>query len=528
MKLTEEQENAVDLFMKGSSLKISAFAGAGKTSTLVALSKATADKGLYLAFNKSIAAEASGKFSKTVDCRTTHSLAFRAIPDGYRSNADKLFSANQSNKIIDALDLKHLQVSSQLLIRQKTLAHLLLTTVRHFCQSADDAPVAKHVPLNAKLLTLEVVERDVLVNYIVELANHLWWRMRSPSDPLPLGHDGYLKLWSLSKPQLHMDYIMLDEAQDTNEAVLSVLRNQKSQVIYVGDRHQQIYSWRGAVNAMENVETAYEASLTKSFRFGGSIARLANVVLARLGESRRVIGFESIDSQINAFERIPNAVLCRTNAGVLSITLESLKNKYRPYIVGGTAEIVKLLEDVGRLKQEIPADSPEFYGFKNWTEVVEFSEQEEGEGLKSFVKIVQNFGENNLISALKSTSENEAAADLVISTGHRSKGREWDSVELHNDFHKEKKRKINEPQPKTRILANDEENRLLYVALTRAKRNLIIPSDLAASLELAGGRSTFDLSPEVDGLELPSGSAPFDMGSPVPKPKLPPGFRSLK
>lgn len=55
MELTSEQAHAVDLFKTSQLLKISAFAGTGKTSTLTAVAKSTSKRGLYLAFNKSIA-----------------------------------------------------------------------------------------------------------------------------------------------------------------------------------------------------------------------------------------------------------------------------------------------------------------------------------------------------------------------------------------------------------------------------------------------------------------------------------------
>jgi hypothetical protein len=55
----------------------------------------------------------------------------------------------------------------------------------------------------------------------------------------------------------------------------------------------------------------------------------------------------------------------------------------------------------------------------------------------------------------------EHAADEVISTAHRSKGREWSSVSLADDF----------PDPDERDLS-DEEMRLLYVAATRAQHAL--------------------------------------------------------
>ncbi len=50
-----------------------------------------------------------------------------------------------------------------------------------------------------------------------------WNAMRQTSGGLPLGHDGFLKFWALSKPQARTDDVMVDEAQDLNPVLLSVL-----------------------------------------------------------------------------------------------------------------------------------------------------------------------------------------------------------------------------------------------------------------------------------------------------------------
>ena len=72
--------------------------------------------------------------------------------------------------------------------------------------------------------------------------------------------------------EMSADFILLDEAQDTNPVVLDVLRRQSAQMVYVGDKYQQIYEWRGAVNAMEQMATDGVTYLTMSFRFGPVIA----------------------------------------------------------------------------------------------------------------------------------------------------------------------------------------------------------------------------------------------------------------
>lgn len=117
-----------------------------------------------------------------------------------------------------------------------------------------------------------------------------------PSPPLPLQcpmtHDGYLKLWQLSKPSLgEYDAFLVDEAQDMNPCMLDVIRRQIPPKIFVGDPHQQIYAFRGSVNVLDLVEATHTFSLTQSFRFGEPIAFAAQSILNQCkGEPNLLIG----------------------------------------------------------------------------------------------------------------------------------------------------------------------------------------------------------------------------------------------
>lgn len=473
MELTDEQLNAVDLFKRSRSLKISAFAGTGKTSTLVALAKSTNNHGLYLAFNKSIASEAASRFPRSVDCRTTHSIAFRAVPSAYRGNSAKLTQALHGNHLVELLGLEELAVD-KVVLKPRSLGFLAAKTVQRFCQTGDEQVLARHVPLVGKLQQLTKGHQEEFREYLSKLATHVWEMMLEPSSAAPLGHDGYLKLWSLSRPRLNYDFLLLDEAQDTNEAVLSVLRQQDGHLTLVGDRHQQIYEWRGAVNAMASVDTDAEAVLTRSFRFGDTVAGAATSILQLLGEARAVVGNPAKLSRIAA-SGDTNAVLCRTNAGVVSVVVDALSEHRKPHVVGGVSELLRMLEDVSRLRGAIPAECPEFFGFKDWAEVQDFAGSDEGESLRSFVNLVGNFGEAVLVDKLLAVAREEAESDLIVSTGHKAKGREWSSVKLHSDF---EPRMSKEERP--RPVLNEEEARLLYVAVTRAKELLVVPPMLAS------------------------------------------------
>lgn len=97
MKFTDEQQ--VIIQHKGN-LRINAFAGIGKTTTLLEYAKANSDKRiLYIAFNRSVKEEAVKKFNNAglynTQIETAHSLAYRGI------NA-KRYKISTGLKLLDA------------------------------------------------------------------------------------------------------------------------------------------------------------------------------------------------------------------------------------------------------------------------------------------------------------------------------------------------------------------------------------------------------------------------------------------
>lgn len=463
LQATAEQLEAIEKFRTGRPLKINAFAGAGKTTTLRLLADSRSTRGLYIAFNKAIADEARQKFPQRVECRTTHSIAFREVMPRYRSTA-KMTQATSPKQLAAAANLEARSFSSLFNLTNVQQAHLIQTTIRNFCQSAAPTVDSAHFPEYGRLLGLREATREEVKRWAVIEARRVWSRMQDPADALPLGHDGYLKLWALGGPSLSADYILLDEAQDTNEVVLDVLGKQHGQVVYVGDKHQQIYEWRGAINAMDRVNGCEEAYLTQSFRFGADLASAASRVLGTLGEARPIIGNPAVSSRIKA-SGDARTILARTNATVISEVLSAAASGQRPFVVGGTKELMRLVSDVYELKKGKPGTCPEFFGFTSWSEVVRFSESEEGHALRMFVQLIEKHGEGSVWAAVKSSEEEEQTADVVISTAHKAKGCEWDSVRIAADFGAS----ASSTRPMT-----EAEVRLFYVAITRARQTLIV------------------------------------------------------
>ncbi len=246
---------------------------------------------------------------------------------------------------------------------------------------------------------------------------------------------------------------MVDEAQDLNPVLLGVLEGLDCPIVYVGDPYQQIYEWRGAVNAMERVASRNSVLLSQSFRFGAEIAAAATIVLRKLGARDPLRGLPSTTSHLGRVR--PDVILARTNAGVIENVLQCLRRNVRCAVLGGTRELKRVLVDVRRIKQGAAGSVPELLGFSTWRDVMTFSVQPEGEYLRSLVNLVQEHGEDRMLSGLDRCEDTEETAQIVCSTAHRANGREWD-----------------------RAKSFDAEARLLYVAMTRARLAVHLPAEI--------------------------------------------------
>lgn len=466
---TKEQLAAIDAFKDGGEVIISAYAGAGKTSTLQLIAESTSKRGLYLAFNTATAVEAGEKFPENMRCMTTHSQALSLVRSQYSSS--KLFTSVTPRSLKALHGLKSQMIAGQE-IDGLGLAFLLLLTVQAFCQSADEKISLDHVPKNrGQLQKYEGYNLRQANQRIYEDSAKLWARMLDPDDLTPLGHDGYLKLWSLQSPALDFDFILLDEAQDTNPCVMKVLSQQNCQIIYVGDPYQQIYEWRGAVNAMSSVEASIEARLSMTFRFGRELAEIATELLQNLGESAPLTALASKTTRLSASGKA-DVKIARKNATLIEQCLIHQENGDRVAFVGVREDLQKLISSVYELKDGKPAKHPDLAGFSNWEEVVAHAQLDEGADLVAFVSLVRRFGEGRLYGALKEAVDENDKPNIVLTSGHRSKGREWEAVEICDDF-------ADLVDGEGRISYSS--GRLFYVAVTRAKMRLIVDPSLLES-----------------------------------------------
>lgn len=471
---TEEQAKLTNY--QGSNLVVVAFAGTGKTTTLIKYAiKNPTLRILYIAYNKAIADESTSKFPKNVRCMTAHSLAYHGLGKEYRS---KLQNNLHLNNIIELFKLNPYDSGVY------DFAGQILSAVNAFLSSGDDKLEIWHLPEFGQKVSFSPFWKEK-AKHQLHLASEVWKQMIDLESTFPITHDGYLKLYQLSKPNLALRFgaILLDEAQDTTPVVASLVMEQDLATILVGDPHQQIYRWRGADNALHSAHT--QASdrlyLTNSFRFGPRVAMVANALLGQKGEQQKVIGRGGEDEVLFSLPDNFKGQVCRLSRTVMGVVESAAyaaargekifwvggKNAYQ---IGDALDVYYLSS--GRHNQirnkKIRA---EYRSFKHYQEQAEKTRDTE---MSRAARIVLSFGDNlpailRQLDAL--TVEDIAEADTIVCTAHRSKGLEFETVVLEEDFPS-----IFDAFYDDKPELVDDEINLLYVAVTRALKRLVVNS----------------------------------------------------
>lgn len=243
---TLEQLAALEVFKSGGSMVLTAGAGTGKTSTLRMLADSAPNKkGLYLAFNSAIVEDARAAFPRNVTVKTSHALAFATLGREFKRRIDT------DVRIPNGLAAARLGITSKFSVGKDrnpltpaSQARLAIDAVMKFCSSDSIAIDESHVE---DLEGLPDLYRKRYVRHILEFANEVWADLQNPEGTrFRFHHDVYVKLWSLSRPALNTNFILYDEAQDSNPAVTSVINDQLAagtQIVVVGDSAQSIYGW---------------------------------------------------------------------------------------------------------------------------------------------------------------------------------------------------------------------------------------------------------------------------------------------
>ena len=485
MRLTDEQqdiENHAAGMRSGDNLKVIAFAGAGKTTTLKAVAGVMKNRGVYLAFNKSIADEAKRKLAMTrCSASTMHSLAYGAV----REIIGRPLTIN-ARAIRDTGVMNRFRIPNVQGWTDYRVASAVSRTLSAFCNSAADGFDIAHgeEALISSLGDPEMIRdplkreqaRDAMQRLampITNIAEALWTHYLENSQ---MSHDMYLKVLDLdadlrSQAFSSYKYLMVDEAQDINPVQRSIITKTGLSIIAVGDPYQQIYSWRGAENALGLLpgDTKY---LTQSFRFDERVAEVARHILSTRpdgGPEQRLIGAGQND--ITGYEGAKAAIICRTNLGMIDEALRCMKRGIKLHVdnMDGLLQDVRSAQALFEGRPD-KVTSQDLKQYDSWDELC-MEAEEADQSLNKIVNLVENGMVPEIEKLATHQQKGQADANVMICTAHRSKGLEWPGVQLGQDWKDVfqmgmRYRKAEKQSEKHKTLALEEWN-ALYVAATR-------------------------------------------------------------
>lgn len=300
--------------------------------------------------------------------------------------------------------------------------------------------------------------------------------------------------------------LVIDEAQDMDEDEFNLInalmeQNEEMRVIAVGDDDQNIYEFRGAsskyLEQFIKVNKATKHELVENYRSKSNLVAFTNQYVTRIhhrlkdipilakqtGNGRiKLIHYQSDNLITPLVHDIlttgltgTTCVLTKTNEAALQITGLLLKNEMQAKLIQTNEGfgLYNLLELRFFLNQLNLADHVFIISDDIWDNAKRelISNFRSSTKLEVCTNIIKDFEATNPKKKYKSDFEvfireskledffNENGETIFVSTIHKAKGKEFDNVFLFlENFNS----------------ATDEAKRQLYVAMTRAKQNLIV------------------------------------------------------
>lgn len=440
-------------------------AGSGKTTTITeALNHVPRGcSALLVAFNKSIAEELKRRVTACVEISTLHSFGFRAL-------RNTLGSLKVDGRKVD---------------------YMLRPRVR---EREDRAPIVKAVSLAKGALASSADELDALLDeHGIELPEemtrtsflrHVMWCLEECKSPRgSVDFDDMIWLPIVTGIKLPMfDRVFVDETQDLNPCQLEmVLRacRKSGRICAVGDDRQAIYRFRGAdadaVNLIVERLGAKILPLSVSYRCARNIIALAQNLVPDIEAAPHAVDGIVRGSDIHTMTRQAEPgdfVLSRTNAPLVTLCLRWLAEGKRATIAGrdigaGLAAFVKR------------SDAADVMQLRAWVlqwrdaEVARLEKADRDSTAaedKAACLLALSEGAPTIQSVLDRIeslfADDDDEARVVLSTTHKAKGLERERVWLLRDTYMRKR--------KGQAQLSTEEENLFYVAVTRAKRELVL------------------------------------------------------
>ena len=315
MSRTQQQQEAITLALDPTNhlIKIQACAGAGKTHTLIELVKELKPTtGLYLAYNKAIATEATAKFKGTnVKCSTIHALAYKYVVSPYGLQVG-FFNARDVHE-----DIRYIEKRN------------IVDTMDSFFLSAELDPTIYATAMLPKHL------QPIFLDYLDKMAN----------GAIKCTHSFYLKLFHiyLASGEIkipEVDILLLDEFGDITELTLEIFKLLPAKTkVAVGDPMQNIYSFNKTINGFTALkDVGIEVEMTQSFRVSAKVAKsIQSFTQNHCDKNFKFVGNkDAVECEFPTY-----AYISRTNAGLLGKMFELMEQLQCFHVTRDISTILK-------------------------------------------------------------------------------------------------------------------------------------------------------------------------------------------
>lgn len=466
---------------------IPSVAGSGKTTVLVEIPRLiSTDKTIaFCAFNKAISVEIDQRIStfnlENVKVGTLHSFGFGAIRRAVsrvKVDANKVKNIARNEFTGEYENLQPFVIAVVKMAKEVGIGACVEDSVENWYE------MCEHHNLWDSLPDKVTPEQGIdAAQYLLKCNNNLK-NIIDFSDMIYFPILFNMKIWQY-------DYILLDEAQDTNgprRALVKMMLKNGGKLIAVGDPHQAIYGFTGADNkSLDIIQKEFDAIVTPlsvTFRCPKNIVALAQQWVSHIEahESAPDGVVDSCDLQdIVKLAGPMDAIICRNTKPLVELAYSLLRQSVACRVEGREigegliklAQRWKTVKTVGELSNKL----------QQWSENEIDKNKKKGndsrcQAIEDQVKTLEVFIDNcdhsdpirGLIENIRGLFGDTEGAQkvLTLSTIHKAKGKEWDRVfALGMDTYSPSKWATKEWEM-------EQEDNLCYVQVTRAKQHLTL------------------------------------------------------
>lgn len=450
-------------FGRGSCV-LEAVAGAGKTTTILEAVPRMRGQVAILAYNRKIAEEIKAKLKdrgfdyRKAQAGTVHSFGFAAFAKafpGVRIDGDKVAKlADEEIVQGDPEDAKALSVwpYKSMIVKLVSLAkQRALGVVERFGDDESWRDIIEHFGLLDEVEVELDDEEEHPVGLIIETARMIM--KASNRDTATIDFDDMVYLPLLHKVRFwQFDIVMVDEAQDTNAARRALVRalvKKGGRVIAVGDRHQAIYGFTGADSDSLDLIAAdfgcVRLPLTVTYRCPKAVVAFAQQWVNHLTAHETAPEGKVSEIDMDGFLSLADmgagdAVLCRNTKPLVALAFALIRRRI-PCRVEGRDLAARLKSFVKRWKtREIEAFVEKLNDHleRETTKLLAKGKEAQLQALEDCIETLKvvaaqclEEGQTKmpaLLQYLEDLFGDDVTDVLVLSTIHKSKGREWPRV----------------------------------------------------------------------------------------------------